>query len=273
MQSIKPVPICTIPDEYVTRSVRPSFNSDLISYLSTIIDPMVLECIIVDYRIGVTREKDIIYFQIDTQSRCRTGKIMKYNPSTGHRIKDETTSNKITWVHSLLKTKGILPQEWTLTQCLFGEHLLPKHSDATVALVESEKTAIICAALFPKYVWLATGGKTQLGDKLQILKGRKVIAFPDVDGYDTWKEKLSLITGLNIKVSEYLQRTATAQDKEDHIDIADLLLSNPSNNQLTYKQPHKYVEIIKLFQEDGRSEIEAMINDLELIPVNVKNKL
>lgn len=80
-----------------------------------------------------------------------------------------------------------------------------------------------------------------------------------MDGYDTWKEKLSLIPGLNTKVSEYLQRTATAQDREDHIDTADLLLHNSSNNQQTFNQPHKYDDIIKLFQEDSQSEIEALM--------------
>lgn len=268
MHSIKPVPICTIPDEYVTRSVRPSLNSNLTKFLTTIIDPIVLECVIIEYSIGVTKCNDTIFFQIDKDGKCRTGKIMKYNPTTGHRIKDETTPNKITWVHSLLKTKGILPQEWTLTQCLFGEHLLPKHPDAKVALVESEKTAIICAALFPKYVWLATGGKTQLGDKLQILKGRKVIAFPDVDGYDTWKEKLSLITGLNIKVSEYLQRTATAQDKEDHIDIADLLLRQNASVQ-PQTPPKAENKILNYFSPEYRNEIEELIEELDLIPTSI----
>ncbi len=57
------------------------------------------------------------------------------------------------------------------------------------ALVESEKTAIICACLNPDCVWLATGGKGQLNDRVEVLAGRKVIAFPDVDGYDTWVQK------------------------------------------------------------------------------------
>ena len=29
-----------------------------------------------------------IFFQIDQEGRCRTGKIMKYDAETGHRIKD-----------------------------------------------------------------------------------------------------------------------------------------------------------------------------------------
>lgn len=58
-----------------------------------------------------------------------------------------------------MKYSDALPQEWELPQCLFGEHLLKKYPNKTVALVESEKTAIICSALMPDYIWLATGGK------------------------------------------------------------------------------------------------------------------
>ena len=60
----------------------------------------------------------------------------------------------------------------------------------------------------PKYIWLATGGKSQLKpEKLSVLKDRKVIAFPDVDGYQEWKEKLSKIEGLTITVSDVLEKT------------------------------------------------------------------
>ncbi len=59
---------------------------------------------------------------------------------------------------------------------MFGEHLLKKYPDKPVCLVEAEKTALICAAMVP--VWVAVGGKTQLGDKVEVLYGRTVIAFP-----------------------------------------------------------------------------------------------
>lgn len=140
------------------------------------------------------------FFQIDIQGRCRTGKVMKYDPNTGHRIKDEAIGGRITWVHSLMKRSGALKADWELTQCLFGEHLLTKYPGRTVALVESEKTAVICSALMPEYVWLATGGKSQLGDKLNVLQQRTIIAFPDVDGYELWKQKASELTSLRITV-------------------------------------------------------------------------
>ena len=59
-----------------------------------------------------------------------------------------------------MKKAGVLQESWTLTQCLFGEHLLKQYPKKVVALVESEKTAVICAGLMPRFLWLATGGKS-----------------------------------------------------------------------------------------------------------------
>lgn len=258
-------PICTIPDEFVTRSVRTDKASHLIEYLSKRIDPLVLEGIIGEYQIGVTKSNNIIYFQIDSKGRCRTGKVMKYNKETGKRVKDEKTPSRITWIHSLLKQQGLIPADWELTQSLFGEHLLTKYPDATVALVESEKTAIICAALMPRFIWVATGGKTQLGDKLDVLRGRKVLAFPDIDAYDTWQEKLAALPHLNIKVSDYLMKNATQEDHENHIDIADLLLRENSAAQTTQKP----ISILEYFSEEYHDEISQLIEELDLIPVSI----
>jgi hypothetical protein len=153
---------------------------------------------------------------------------MKYDRQTGHRVKDEKIGGKITWVHSILKQSADpllrLPDRWELTQCLFGEHLLKRYPFRPLALVESEKTAVICSSFWPEYIWLATGGKSQLNDRLQVLKGRKVVAFPDVDGYLEWKEKLSQVRGLDIVVSDVLEKSASSEDRANHVDIADLLI-------------------------------------------------
>ena len=38
----------------------------------------------------------------------------------------------------------------------------------------------------PQYLWLATRGKSQFNSRLAVLKGRKIIAFPDIDAYHDW---------------------------------------------------------------------------------------
>ena len=159
----------------------------------------------------------------DIQGRCRGGKIIPYNPETGHRIKDDTVPPAM-WVHTRLKSLGQLPDDWTLSQCLFGEHLLPRYPDLPVALVEAEKTAVICSLLLPEHIWLATGGKSQFNDRLMVLKGRKVTAFPDIDGYDEWRKKAKNYPMLDITISDILERNATPEQRERQVDIADLLL-------------------------------------------------
>lgn len=273
----KAVPPDTIPLEYVERSVRPDMDSSLTGFLRKTITSEMLDRVIVEYSLGVTKDRSTIFFQIDASGKCRTGKIMKYNPETGHRIKDDSVPSRITWVHSVLKSRGLLIPSWTLAQCLFGEHLLSKYPEKRVALVESEKTAIICAALMPQYVWLATGGKTQLGDKLKVLKGRDVIAFPDMDGYDEWKTKLSLVTELSVKVSDYLERTASAADRGAHVDIADLLLRKvegdsmkTADSSMEETTMSNQLDAVRLFSGNTRSEVKALIEEFKLIPVSIR---
>ena len=251
----------TIPYEYVSRSL--SFDprkSAFTSFLESVLDPIVMEGLVEQYQLGVTKAGDVIFFQIDREGRCRTGKVMKYDPVTGHRIKDDSSPCPITWIHALMKKKGLLPEEWELSQCLFGEHLLSRYPDRTVALVESEKTAVICAGFIPEYVWLATGGKTSLGNKLDALSGLKVVAYPDVDAYGFWCEHLAIYP--NIKVSDYLQHIAGDNPSFSHMDLADLILESLQHHDTslnpTFQQIKRYIS------PDYHSETEALIEDLGL---------
>ena len=191
-----------------------------INFLSKLFDKDTAKALLEKDLIGTTKDGHTIFCQFDTHDRCLGGKIIPYNPETGHLIKDGSVPAAM-WVHSRLKALHQLPEDWTLSQCLFGEHLLPLCPDLPVALVEAEKTAVICSAVFPEFLWLATGGKRQLGSKLDILKGRTVVAFPDVDGYEEWKSKLST---LGITVSDWLERTATEYERKRKIDLADRII-------------------------------------------------
>ena len=262
----KPKELCFIPDEMVTRSVRFNYDSDLVSFLRTVIDPVVLEGLIDDYQIGVTKSRATIFFQIDVQGRCRTGKIMMYNPETGHRIKDPDVPGRVTWVHSMMKKAGMLPESWELSQCLFGEHLLPLYPDKPVGLVESEKTAVIAAGLMPKYLWLATGGKSGLNERLNVLRGRKVVAWPDVDGFQEWTDKLANLSGLDITVSPLLQQAATAEDLAAHIDIADWLIRCHSEHseESPAKKSRTFLLAARYLSPENYDALEALIDDLGL---------
>ena len=257
---------CVIPDSIVTRSVRYNYDSDLLTFLRSVIDPVVLEGLIDDYRIGVTKSRATIFFQIDVQGRCRTGKIMMYDPQTGHRIKDPDVPGRVTWVHSMMKRAGMLPADWVLRQCLFGEHLLPLYPDKPVGLVESEKTAVIAAGLMPRYLWLATGGKSGLNERLNVLRGRKVVAWPDVDGFQEWTEKLAGFTELDITVSPLLQQVASPEDFAEHIDIADWLIREKSVMPGSDRASHSasFLRSARFLSPEAMDAVEGLIDDLEL---------
>jgi hypothetical protein len=162
---------CVIPFEVVQLSMLRKRRSDLVLFLERVLDPVVVEGLVEAYRLGTTRGGDVIFWEIDVEGRCRTGKVMKYDRESGHRVKDEAVAGRVNWVHSMLKRadltppRWLLPSGWELRQCLFGEHLLREFPEKTVALVESEKTAVICAGLMPGHLWLATGGKQGINDR------------------------------------------------------------------------------------------------------------
>jgi hypothetical protein len=139
--------------------------------------------------------------------------------------------------------------------------------------VESEKTAVICSSYWPEYIWLATGGKSQLNDRLQVLRGRKVVAFPDVDGFSEWKEKLSQVRGVDIVVSDVLEKHATAEDRVSHVDIADLLIRQHRKEHIAitpvekYEDPRLHPTFLKLkgMVDVGHMEgLALLINELDL---------
>lgn len=214
---------------YVHRSVRKDVDSDFVTYLRHFISNELILKLIDDYHLGVTHSGDVIFFEIDKDGLCRTGKIMKYNPETGHRVKDEAMPFRINWVHSELKKSGELPSSWNVTQCLFGEHLLRKYPDKIVALVEAEKTAVICAAFMPEYIWLATGGKSQLNDRVKVLAGREVIAFPDLDAMDEWSKRAANYPEIGIKISHLLLERTNPSERDSGRDLADWIIEWATN--------------------------------------------
>lgn len=126
--------ICELPAEIVAKTLRKVPKSALQEFLETIFTADVIERLRTDYRLGVTKDRSVVFYQIDIQGSIRTGKIMQYNPADGHRVKN--VGVPVDWAHARLKKSGVLPESWNVSQCLFGEHLLPQRPDAIVCLVE-----------------------------------------------------------------------------------------------------------------------------------------
>lgn len=258
------LPIGTIPFSYVERSA--SYQSNFVRFLCEIMTTEQIKWIGDNYAIGATKNKEIIYWQIDTKGKVRTGKIMQYDPLTGKRMKHE--SGAIDWVHNKLKKSGTLPEDYNLQQCFFGEHLLGLHPEAVVCIVESEKSALISAAIFPEQVWLATGGIGNLTiEKCQVLKNRNVILYPDLNAYNKWHDKAIEIEkqcGCNITVSTLLEDIATPEAKAQGLDVADYII-----NQLTNKQ-HVIIKVETQVQSRFTPELQSMIEANKSLEILIK---
>jgi hypothetical protein len=174
------------------------------------------------YGIGASMQGFVIFWQRDIEGRVRAGKIMDYDVVTGKRRK---YAGAIGWIHAIMRREGELPEDWELTQCLYGEHLLKEHPDKIVAVVEAYKTAHVGAILMPDMVWVATDSMTSLGvEMLGPLAGRSVVLFPDEGrGYREWQQRIEAVArrvGFEYVVSDFMERAAPNTGG----DIADLLV-------------------------------------------------
>ena len=224
LQTPPPRPICTIPEWVVEGSINRGVRADHLVWIINTYGIVEAERIATLYGIGATKEGASVFWQRDIEGRVRTGKIMAYDPISGHRKKE---AGSINWVHSIMQQRGQLPDVWQLTQCLYGEHLLPLHPDAVVGIVEAYKTAHVGAILHPDMVWLATDSLSGLtAERLTALKGRRVILYPDEGrGHQQWSERIPQIAkeiGFSYRISEFV---------EEHLphgtgaDIADMVIS------------------------------------------------
>ncbi len=215
----EPQRIDHIPQKFFTASLKGYNQNHFIQYLHSLFDREVVQELINTYHIGTSKHWDgaTVFWQMDGQGNVRTGKVMLYD-IYGHRVKDPYPH--INWVHSLLY------DSYNLQQCFFGEHLLISDKRIPVAIVESEKTAIISSVYFPEFIWLAAGSKSNLKpERCKSLIGRSVTLFPDLGAYQDWQKKAeSLSYFCDIGVSDILEASTDSNDKEEGYDLADYLI-------------------------------------------------
>jgi hypothetical protein len=145
-----------------------------------------------------------MFWQIDDKEQIRGAKIMLYNTNTGKRTKEPY--NHINWLH-----KAIKEPDFNLCQCLFGLHLINEDYQKSIAIVESEKTAIIMSIYLPEFIWIATGSKSNFKfELLKPLKKRNCFAFPDKGEFNNWSNKAKELKnkGFKIEVSNLLEQTS-----------------------------------------------------------------
>ena len=264
-----PQPPGTITFSYVEKSA--SYKSNFVRFLCEILTDKQIEFVVEHYALGATKNKEVVFWQIDIIGKVRTGKIMQYNPETGKRIKHE--SGAIDWVHSKLKKSGTLPEDYNLQQCFFGEHLLTIYPEATVCIVESEKSALISAAIFPNFVWLASGGIQGLAvDKCKVLEGRTVILYPDLNAFDKWNEKVQILNslfpsplgeGLGVRCSTLLEDIATPEAKAKGLDVADFMINQLRSKTHDTETKNQFSGVLNDFINRNKA-VKILIDKLQL---------
>jgi hypothetical protein len=218
----QPKPVSFIPIEVFKASLNTTeFETNhFVQYLINLFGVEVANQLVTRYSIATSKHWNgaTVFWQIDAQGKVRTGKIMLYSPTTGKRIKDPFSH--INWAH-----KAVKQPEFELKQCLFGEHLLNEKTKP-VAIVESEKTAVIASVYFAQFIWLAAGSIDGLNiEKCSILKGRKIILFPDLNGFQKWSSKAKEFSHLaTFIVSDLLERKANEAERKQGFDLADYLI-------------------------------------------------
>lgn len=266
----KPKAVSFIPVEVFKESLKDYEANNFIKYLINLFGVEIASKLIGVYFIGTSKYWDgaTVFYQIDIQGKIRTGKIMLYSPVTGKRVKKPY--NHINWVH-----KAIKQPEFELKQCLFGEHLINQFKSKPIAIVESEKTAVIASVYLPQFIWLAVGSLTNLNaEKCSILKGRTVTLFPDLNGFDKWNikaQELSHITKFNI--SDLLERKAGEVERQQGFDLADYLIKFDCKNFIIHKPepPHKQIKPLVNIQTTEQTETESLEQDIKELETYFSN--
>lgn len=185
------------------------------------------------YLVGTTQDASgfTIFWDADEEGNIRTGKMLRYDDN-GHRRKDVKYSSD--WVHARLLKAGKWDEgKWEARPCLYGLHLMNLYPDATINIVESEKTAILMSIAWgnlANQLWLATGGKSSFTrEKLLplIRKKRRIVAYPDADAIDEWERHAEEINYKHLLVNSEYVRNFVASPDYPKSDIADALLRSP----------------------------------------------
>ncbi|KAA3604561.1 MAG: hypothetical protein DWQ06_03710 [Calditrichaeota bacterium] len=234
-----------IPFELVQKSMSCYETNNFAQYLKSCFSEETTKRLLNLFFIGTSKhwKGATIFWQVDQNGKVRSGKVMLYDSKTGKRRREF-----ITWVHKLGKFKN-----FNLAQCLFGEYQLSQTQERkTIAIVESEKTAVLMSLVMPKYIWLACGGLHNLNSQIcKALKGRKVIIYPDVSGFEQWKMKAQrLMNFCEVRISDTLESLASKETVG--LDLADFLERDKNYNWI--------------LAPDGSP---AFWNELELINHNI----
>lgn len=216
-----------IPDEMLAQGEARVRETGFYKFLCRYWDKSEVEEVLKLYRVGASTKYNrkgalaVSFPMINRQGFCRDCKIMMIDPETGSSHLKKPNGEDFKLVNWALTIKGLQDRR-SPVYVYFGEHLL-RDAAKPVAVVESEKTAIICALIYPQFTWIATGSISNLNpEKFEPLKGYKVRIFPDRDGQSKWREKAQALANLGYSIT--IDQTINRLPGTPKDDLADLLI-------------------------------------------------
>lgn len=275
-----PLPSLEIPREWVGRTMKQAPMATFVNWYYSL--PWSQQQInrmhqtLWEYCVGGWRDRRVVFWQIDADGVPRAAKLMAFyessHPKYGHRNKEQHPG----WIYNQDGCRQRLnPDEHTILKPLFGSHLLKRYPNATVNVVESEKTAIIMANYYgglDSQLWLACGGLKFLQlESMQVLidQGRKVWLWPDKDGIDRWQELADKLGSDRVQVYTKFFDTCWVPedgDKADAADIAIRMMSDPDFKPREIKKEESS-------EDTGASQVETHWNSDEpfLDPIEMQD--
>lgn len=224
-----PVVYTYIPMEWVESQM--SIDNSFCQCLMRHFNPYHVQQVTEDYLLGAYdngHQSDCVLFpSIDEQGRVHNVKVQHYCTDQGSPEFFHRTPDVCYWLGKRLADLGVVPKDALFdNNCLFGAHLLARYPSAPVILVESPKNAVIGAAAFPQFLWLAAGSENMLSRQaLQCLKGRLTLVYPDRDAISNWTAELQKMEDItHFQVSSLCERVAPADLPK--YDVADYILQH-----------------------------------------------
>ena len=215
-----------------------------------------------DYCVGPWKDGRVAFWQIDHQGRPRSAKLMRYE-TNGHRDKNENPG----WIHNQdgIRDKCDLDHHEFRT-CPFGMHLLKKYPNAVINVVESEKTALICANAYghpENSLWLAVGGiKFLKPEVLQpiIDQGRTIWLWPDKDGVNDWTQKCKNYLSKQVRITTKFIDQNWIDEDGPKADVADIIVRHMTHPESYVNREPKKAELFDADEvpwDDGTPFLDA----------------
>ena len=224
-----------------------------------------------DDRDGIRRSHDFtIFWQTDMSGQVHNGHLMKYG-ADGRRVKDKE-SYPTTWIHARMRRARRDPFDDSREQasyCLFGLHLAAVYNDATVNIVESEKTAVVMSVAYGGWtrdIWMACCGVGNLTNSNHMLRplmerGRRIVLYPDRDGVDAWRAAAASVGYDRMSVNAKPVTEWWKEGDGPKADIADVVLRMIAENR--GRKPHQAAVLLDELAQRNEN-VRLLIDKLEL---------